>query len=219
MGHATKGGMYCLSCDKPVAAVKTTHGVRNTLALPTMGLTAKVEGWHCPTCGGPVKPAWQAQREKRKRAEKQTAEMAAWREVEGVGEVVIQPTKKRLRLRMALTDAGVESNEAKELVNESQAGNPIRVHPEHRSQAGRLVQRLKGLGCEYELVRGEPHEGGVAAPSGEEEAAASGSAGNEPAQPSNDIFGQIERLGQLHEAGVLTDEEFQTKKAELLARL
>lgn len=54
MGNATKGGMYCRECDRPVAAQKTTHGIRNTLAIPTMGATAKIEDWHCPNCGGPV---------------------------------------------------------------------------------------------------------------------------------------------------------------------
>jgi len=54
MGQATKAGMWCVNEGKPVAAVKTTHGVRNALALPTWGLTAKVERWHCPNCGGPV---------------------------------------------------------------------------------------------------------------------------------------------------------------------
>jgi hypothetical protein len=32
-------------------------------------------------------------------------------------------------------------------------------------------------------------------------------------------FEQIRRLGELHEAGILTDEEFAAKKAELLRRL
>lgn len=37
---------------------------------------------------------------------------------------------------------------------------------------------------------------------------------------SNDeILGAIERLGQLKEAGILSENEFQTKKAELLKRL
>jgi hypothetical protein len=49
-----------------------------------------------------------------------------------------------------------------------------------------------------------------------------------PQQPSNlresvtqeaDIFSAIERLGNLREKGILTDEEFMTKKAELLSRL
>ena len=56
MGQATKRGMYCTQCDKPVAAEKTTHGVRNLLALPTLGVTAKRERWHCPDCGGKVEP-------------------------------------------------------------------------------------------------------------------------------------------------------------------
>ncbi len=34
-----------------------------------------------------------------------------------------------------------------------------------------------------------------------------------------DIFAQIERLGKLRDKGLLTDEEFDTKKSELLARL
>ena len=35
----------------------------------------------------------------------------------------------------------------------------------------------------------------------------------------NDILGQIEKLGELHKSGILTDEEFATKKAELLKKL
>jgi hypothetical protein len=38
-------------------------------------------------------------------------------------------------------------------------------------------------------------------------------------QSQADVFSAIERLGQLHQSGILTDEEFRTKKAELLARL
>jgi hypothetical protein len=36
---------------------------------------------------------------------------------------------------------------------------------------------------------------------------------------SGDVLNAIERIGKLHEMGVLTDEEFRTKKAELLSRL
>lgn len=39
------------------------------------------------------------------------------------------------------------------------------------------------------------------------------------AGPSDDILGTIERLATLHKNGVLSDQEFATKKAELLARL
>ena len=37
--------------------------------------------------------------------------------------------------------------------------------------------------------------------------------------PSTDILAQIEKLAGLHQSGVLTDEEFQSKKTELLNRL
>jgi hypothetical protein len=36
---------------------------------------------------------------------------------------------------------------------------------------------------------------------------------------SGDIFATLERLAELHKNGVLTDEEFAAKKAELLARI
>ncbi|HTW97952.1 MAG TPA: SHOCT domain-containing protein, partial [Acidimicrobiales bacterium] len=40
-----------------------------------------------------------------------------------------------------------------------------------------------------------------------------------PAAPAGDVVAQIERLAALYERGVLTREEFEGKKAELLARL
>ncbi|MAK63090.1 MAG: hypothetical protein CMK09_19140 [Ponticaulis sp.] len=39
------------------------------------------------------------------------------------------------------------------------------------------------------------------------------------ATPSNEIFALIEQLANLHQKGILSDDEFSTKKAELLARL
>ncbi|MEY4551406.1 MAG: hypothetical protein RL685_7601, partial [Pseudomonadota bacterium] len=45
------------------------------------------------------------------------------------------------------------------------------------------------------------------------------STGGSSGQGSGDIFGAIERLAQLRERGILSDEEFRAKKAELLARL
>jgi hypothetical protein len=38
-------------------------------------------------------------------------------------------------------------------------------------------------------------------------------------QSQADVFSALERLGQLHQSGILSDEEFRSKKAELLARL
>jgi len=61
VGQKIKGGMYCDRCDRPVAAVKNTHRIRNAagvLALPaTGGLSAagmKGERYMCPLCGGHV---------------------------------------------------------------------------------------------------------------------------------------------------------------------
>ena len=43
--------------------------------------------------------------------------------------------------------------------------------------------------------------------------------GKSDAGPSADVMDQISKLSSLHAAGILTDEEFQTKKTELLGRL
>jgi Short C-terminal domain len=45
------------------------------------------------------------------------------------------------------------------------------------------------------------------------------SVNTQPLNQEADIFGAIEKLSQLKEKGILTDAEFSTKKAELLARL
>jgi Short C-terminal domain len=44
-------------------------------------------------------------------------------------------------------------------------------------------------------------------------------AGASPPQSSPDILDAIERLGHLHQRGILSDDEFRAKKAELLSRL
>jgi hypothetical protein len=38
-------------------------------------------------------------------------------------------------------------------------------------------------------------------------------------QPVSDIFAALEKLAELHGKGILSDEEFASKKAELLSRL
>ena len=37
--------------------------------------------------------------------------------------------------------------------------------------------------------------------------------------PQEDAVGQIRKLGELHDAGIFTDAEFEAKKAELLSRM
>ena len=43
--------------------------------------------------------------------------------------------------------------------------------------------------------------------------------GDSSAQSSDDIMALLEKLGKLKESGILTDEEFNAKKKELLDRL
>jgi hypothetical protein len=41
----------------------------------------------------------------------------------------------------------------------------------------------------------------------------------EQAAPAEDIPGELKQLGELHSSGVLTDDEFNAKKADLLSRM
>ncbi|MET0410688.1 MAG: SHOCT domain-containing protein, partial [Polyangiaceae bacterium] len=43
--------------------------------------------------------------------------------------------------------------------------------------------------------------------------------GNIEPRSSSDVLDALQRLGQLHQNGILSDDEFRAKKAELLARL
>ena len=45
-----------------------------------------------------------------------------------------------------------------------------------------------------------------------------GRPGRSAPQPRRDVSDQLRKLAELHDEGVLTDEEFESKKAELLAR-
>jgi putative oligomerization/nucleic acid binding protein len=53
----------------------------------------------------------------------------------------------------------------------------------------------------------------------EQQSSAQPGSGSGGSHAAPDILNAIERLGQLHERGILSDDEFRSKKAELLARL
>lgn len=86
---------------------------------------------------------------------------------------------------------------------------------EHRAQFGRqthdamhnenAVTFLKRHQPEFEQLR-DAVEAAILAAHG-------------PQQTPPDVVGQLQQLGQLRDAGVLTQEEFDAKKAELLGRL
>lgn len=59
MSVKVKGGMWCDSCQKPVAGQKSTRKAFQTMAtVGTAGAYIPTPGeYHCPSCGGPVRPA------------------------------------------------------------------------------------------------------------------------------------------------------------------
>lgn len=74
---------------------------------------------------------------------------------------------------------------------------------------------MEKLGVRVEVV---PAEIVAPEPPTDEDSESAAGPGPSP-KASEDVLPQVEKLGQLHDAGVLTDEEFQAKKAELLQRL
>ena len=84
---------------------------------------------------------------------------------------------------------------------------------------------MENVGARAGLVpatEGDSDEGETETDTGEPPAdeVSESPAGPEPSPESSiDVLAQIEKLGQLHDTGVLTDEEFQAKKAELLQRV
>jgi membrane protease subunit (stomatin/prohibitin family) len=72
----------------------------------------------------------------------------------------------------------------------------------------------QGAGVAAAMALGQVMQGGLTGTGG---AAAAGASGG--GQSSDDILGLIEKLHNLHKAGALSKEEFETKKAELLSNL
>jgi hypothetical protein len=56
----------------------------------------------------------------------------------------------------------------------------------------------------------------AAAPPAADVAAAAAPAPDAPAALSDDVYEQLKKLGELREAGILTDDEFQAKKTQIL---
>lgn len=190
MAIRERGGMWCPSCKKPVAARKNGHAVRNTGgilgAVPTLGLSlvaTKSERWHCPICGGPVKYGG------RGRVPRSEDELPATGPVTvtlvDYGRRKIQAIKVYRRV----TGAGL-----REAVAAVEAG-PAMVGSFEASEAEALVGEFETLGCvaTAELL-------------------------TEPAEPAVDsgIAAELRELSEMHAAGVLSADEFAAAKARVL---
>ena len=147
--------------------------------------------------------------------------------------VIVQQTKVTGKLQRALFEAVPTSDQAADLQKKIRTG-PIEVHPKSNSALETFVAKLDKLGIEYELIHDRNPSQAEAVPEvqgSENEKASAETAGTstpepkdaqesaETHRPSDDVFAQIKKLGELHGAGLLTDEEFQDKKSELLQRL
>jgi Short C-terminal domain len=228
MGQARKAGMWCENEGKPVAAVKTTHGIRNALAIPTLGLTAKVEGWMCPDCGGPVtKNRRLPQADRLKLEEKARASFENRRNVVAIVPAAVLTALRETRTKELKDSFGLNKSEVSTarnlLVGDWRSGSDD-VKPDvptviasgiAEDTANKFKLIMEKLGAQAELVAAE-YQTSEPLP---------GAASESPPGPvsspeaSGDVLAQIEKLGQLRDTGILTDEEFDAKKAELLGRL
>lgn len=81
----------------------------------------------------------------------------------------------------------------------------LRVHTAHDDLEFKTIEpkaQFDNVVAHLERLRNEPTGGSVA-----------------PTESADSITDQIKKLGELRDAGLLTNDEFSTKKAELLARL
>lgn len=217
----TKAGMYCERCG-PTVGEKDKHGLRNVASLAfTYGSTMKIEGWHCRNCGGPVATVSQHELSQAKEEQVAKKRQIEVERAEGSNSYAViisalpQPDKKPsasanfrtfVAYRAQLKEQG---RKVKLLEAEKQLADlPVTVDGLTRTEAERFADSLRGAGAvKFEVIP-------PADTDGESDASVL------PAAMGTDsVLGQLEKLAELHKAGVLTDDEFNTKKADLLTRL
>lgn len=209
MGVTAKGGMWCDQCGKPVAATKSTHRFRNTLAavgLPlTMGASLhgiKVGESCCPNCGGPVRGL---PKDGKLFFNPDTTPPY----VRNAVEVLLVEVEDKKRTAQALKRVvdfetwvpnGVVFVRIPPTAEKVVGKLPSRIGAYSTSDAERLSIALRAVGATVEVRR-------IAGP-----------ASAEAAPPSLlSAVEQIERLAALRASGALTDDEFAVAKSKLLA--
>ena len=220
--------MYCDRCG-PTVGERDKHGLRNFLSIPVSGATAKFERWHCRSCGGPVTETRSvSEAERQRREENARADFA--RRTEGTFDVVVTvPAGVVDELRMGRTVADLSRTEVRKVRRlmkhwQVTGGVPGTVCAATTEDgAAKLVALFERLGAEVNLVEAqartaeEGDDDSQALPTNGE--ATAGNAEPSGSAASADVLEQVRKLGELREAGILTEEEFESKKADLLRRL
>lgn len=118
---------------------------------------------------------------------------------------LVDPGKKKIHVIKAVrTPTGMGLKEAKELVDSA----PSLIECRDEESADVMVAEFETHGATYERIVRD--EGGKSPAPGEPEVA-----GRDDVDPTE----QIRKLGALRDDGLLTQEEFEAKKADLLSRL
>lgn len=214
-----KPGMYCEQCDRPISAQKNKHGARNTFAVVTFaGLGAKVEDWHCPECGGPAITV--ADHERNLQFGGRTPSLvemfkgpSAVAEA-GAYSVRIHALPKPEKGPKGWSNLSSVSALAKALGRKlSEFQGELENLPYIAS--GMTEPRARGIVSQFTRFGGRAE----IVPPPEAPATAIDSLPTAAARSEGTPVEQIKQLGELKDAGLITPEEFDRKKAELLDRI
>ena len=213
-----KPGMYCEQCDRPISAQKNKHGARNTFAVVTLtGLGAKVEGWHCPNCGGPAISVGEHERNLRFGGREPTLldMIKGPASVAETGEfaVRIDALPRPAKGPKAWSNLQAVSALAKALGKKT-AALQTELEQLPYLAAALTEPRARGIAMQFGRLGGKAT---VVEPASSSETTQSTL--SKPSDSTKSIVQQIKDLGELKEAGLLTDEEFERKKTELLDRM
>jgi ribosomal protein L7/L12 len=195
MAIREKGGMWCPSCQRPVAGRKTGHAVRNTLgAAATLGLSLKSERWHCPICGGPVERA-----AGRRATPAPSPAISDDRDGDLVTVTLVDPGPKliqAIKIHRQITRTGLRESKA---AMESAPTVVGRFTPEAAQQ---ICGSFEAVGS---AVRIDEPEGAPEAPP------------EAPTIEGSGLVSELARLAELHNSGALTAEEFAAAKAKTIS--
>jgi hypothetical protein len=214
-----KPDMFCEQCDRPISAQKNKHGLRNASSwVIAYGAWMKVEDWHCPICGGPAITV--EERLTRLQFGDRTPSLVerikgpASMAQPGDHAVVIEQLPRAEKGPTAWGNFKAVSALSSALgLSQKELQGELETLP--YLAEGLSEPRAKGIVMQFVRLGGKAV---VRAPDDRRPDERTGSVGH-PGLSDPSPLVRIEELGRLRDAGLLTNDEFESKKAELLSRL
>lgn len=221
-----KPGMFCEQCDRPIAAQKNKHGVRNTVTVLTLVPVGKIEGWHCPTCGGPAITVQEHERNLQHggRAPSFLEQIRGPAADAEPGDYMVRITAlpKSNKPPTAWGNLGAVGALTRALGLKT-ADVQARLAELPFLTTGMTEPRAKGIVLEFQRLGGAAE---VTCSSAPPPGAALPPPVSQPPPPpgppppgSEDPLHLLRQLAELRDAGVISEQDFESKKRDLLAQL